>query len=834
MKRTWISLALFSASWLFGLSYYNDAQWLIWSIFIATGTGLLIGVQLKKPTAFEVAIAAIMLLPVIKSAPWPYKIAPLFIFAGLVLVTIPIPRRWPQYLSPAFILAGSILLIQSICIFCYTYVTSRSHELPGFISYLLCGVTRTIGIPSAFNGLNLALYTQRLVHQLGTTWELFFDLATAAFLFGGIIILCLCKSKDTNLKKQLGIFVISIILWLPVRAAIIISIFMHRALETEYESELALVPQFWNRWLLLLLLVGPVLIAIRFVHESFNKYHEPSIIPEIPRYKTIGVAVMIFIGSFLILSALWLDMPGERKNERIMVDEFHSTWERTDKPFDTEWYGQDSGYNYACIYDYCSRFYNMSRLTTAIDKTTLNNCDVLIVKVTTSRYTPDEVANIEDFVKQGGGLMLVGEHTSVFDSGTHINDIAKVFGFKFRYDCLFDMDTTFEQLYNRSLVPHPIIQYMPYLNFAVSCSIEPMTGIGRAAIRSTGLKNLTADYHVSNYYPQPDDLAQMRYGAFTQLWTTHYGKGRVAAFTDSTIFSNFATFEPGKIELLLGMIEWLNYKNLRFHVTALLLISGIIISIAGIILSKKLNSIWLIIISSALLGWVAASAGAKTIHKYTMPEPQAKRPMINVTIDRTVCNTPLSRSGFISGQKNGFGIFERWILRLGYFTARKEGIDAISGDLVVFMYPNLTVSDEFRKALVDYVTNGGKILILDSPENTGSKANSLLYPFGINIDRTTSQKGQLKSPENWPTANIDAAYPIEGAEPFLRINNISIGASLNFGKGSVTVISFASIFADSSMGITGDIVPDAEQRKVFDIEFNILKRIISEQERQDN
>ena len=124
-----------------------------------------------------------------------------------------------------------------------------------------------------------------------------------------------------------------------------------------------------------------------------------------------------------------------------------------------------------------------------------------------------------------------------------------------------------------------------------------------------------------------------------------------------------------------------------------------------------------------------------------MPLPEAKRPMINVTIDRTVCDAPLSRSGFISGQKNGFGIFERWILRLGYFTARKKGIDAISGNLIVFMQPNQTVENEFREALVNYVTNGGKIFILDSPENLDSTANSLLYPFDTKVSLKLPKTG---------------------------------------------------------------------------------------------
>ena len=849
MKRTWISLALFSESWLFGLSYYHNAQYIIWALLIAAGIAILLGVEIRKPTSFEAGLAAILLLPVIKMAPWPYRLAPLLIFAGLVFVTIPVPRRWPRILASAFLLAGTVLAIQSIAILGYEYITSRSHELPRLISYLVYGIARIVGITSAYDGSNIAMYTQRTVHLLGATWEMFFDPATFAFLFGGIVILLLCKSKDTNLLKQTAFLIISIAAWLPVRAALIMTIFMNRALRTEYESDLALVTQLWNPWLLMLLLTGPVLIVLRFVHKPFELEQIFAPQSENQHYRIIFITALTFLGSFLLVSGFLFDMPGTRKNERVFVDEFHSKWERTDKPYDTEWYGQDSGYNYACIYDYCSRFYNMSRLNTSIGKTALENCDVLIIKVPTSRYEPNEIQIIENFVRNGGGLMLVGEHTSVFNSGTYINDIARVFGFRFQYDCLFDIDTTFEQLYEPPAVPHPIIQNIPPLNFAVSCSIDPGISFGKAVIRSTGLKNLSADYHASNYYPQVENRAEMRYGAFIQLWSKRYGKGRVVAFTDSTIFSNFATFEPGKAELMLGMIEWLNHKNARFNLTVFLIISGLIIVFSSVVVRLRSSSrntaddnrneqrnrttlydscSWLIIITSIMFGWAVASASARTIHKYSMPLPEAKRPMINVTIDRTVCDAPLSRSGFISGQKNGFGIFERWILRLGYFTARKKGIDAISGNLIVFMQPNQTVENEFREALVNYVTNGGKIFILDSPENLDSTANSLLYPFDININRTTSYKGQLKAPENWPVINIDSALRIEGADPFLWAGNIPIAASLRFGKGTVTVLTFGSRFADANMGTTGDVVPGAELQKVFDLEFEILKRIISD------
>ncbi len=826
---------MLSASWLFGLSYYHQAQLWVWAIFVAAGTALLIGVQTRRPTAFEAVAAGIMLLFAVRLAPWPYRMAPLLIFAGVVLFTVPVPRRWPGALASALFVSGSILTVQTPVILAYKYVTSFSHELARPVSYLIYLVSRLLGIHSTLNGSNLALYTPRAVHLLGTTWELLLDPAMLSFLAGGFVLLFICKSdsqqesnKRFSLIKRLAVFVLVIAAWLPVRAAVLVAIFLHRALRTEYDASLALVTQFWNQWLLSVFLLGPVLLALRFIRlSSAGSSQILADVPEIPRSKHIKFIALAFAGSFLLVAGLLLDIPGHSRGGRVFVEEFHSDWERTDRPFDTEWYGQESGYNYARIYDYLTRFYEMSRLETAADDVSLANCDVLVVKVPTKRYTPQEVSAIESFVRRGGGLMLVGEHTNVFNSGVYLNDIAQVFGFRFNYDCLFGIDTTFEELYRLPLVPHPIIQNMPPLNFAVSCSINPGKSLGRAVICSTGLKNLSADYHASNFYPQVENRAIMRYGAFVQLWTCRYGKGRVVAFTDSTVFSNFATFEPGKAELMLGMLNWLNRSNVGFNPATLFVILSILSFVGALVFARGRQGIWLTVVGTVFFGWAIAVVSVQTVHKYSMPPPAAKRSMVNVTIDRTVCDAPLSMSGFISGDKNGFGIFERWILRLGYFTARKKGADALTGDLVVFTLPDLTVENKFREGLVNYVANGGNILVLDSPANTRSTVNSLLYPFGISVNRSAQRSGQLKAPQNWPVIKIDSAYQIEGGEPFLWADSFPVAARKSFGKGTVTVIGFGSRFADAYMGVTGDVIPSDELRKVFDLQFAILRDIVA-------
>jgi hypothetical protein len=948
MKRAWVGLALLSVSWLFGLRYYHAEAWVTWTVLILVGTVLLTRVRLRAPGKAASALALALLLPSVAVAPWPYRSAPLLIVAGLALHLAPIPRRWPKTLGVAALMAGLILTAQSLAMVAYESITARSHELPHPLALVLLGLARLLGIDAALDGSDLALYSVRTVHRLGATWELLLDPPTLCFLVGGIALLwsranhrspirsdtsgvpmsLRAAQRRSNLNPWGGrllryarndmlwraegrlaiILVVLTVLWLPVRAALLMAMLLHRALHTEYDTPLALMNQFWNPWLLLVLLLVPVLLAIRFVRTSLEESTDSpestgemvgtaqgsqtqNAVPGAPhptRRRVLALA-FVFVGVFLLCFGLLWDPAGRHKEGRILVDEFHSTWEPTGRPFDTEWYGEESGYNYACIYDYCSRFYQMGRLTARIDEATLQNCDVLVVKVPTSRYASEEVAAIERFVKKGGGLLLIGEHTNVFDTGTHLNDIARRFGFRFRYDCVFDIDAVFEQRWQRPVVALPIVQSLPSFDFAVSCSIDPGASLGRAVIRSTGLRNLPADYHVSNFYPQVEDHAYSRYGAFVQLWTTRRGAGRVAAFTDSTVFSNFSTFEPGKAELMLGLLEWLNHRNAAPDGRLVLLLNGLVLGLAGLsgpsrILNRILDGLvfglggligsrWIskrglkktsaanpqsaIMSSPALTGgrnpqspilllalgmsaWALAVVGVRAVHRHGMPLPKPVRPFVHVVMDRTVCDTPLSKSGFLAGEANGFGIFERWILRLGCFTSRRRGPEALTGDLVVFTYPSRTVTDEFREAVVRYVAAGGKVLVVDSPENTASTANSLLYPFGLSLDSSRTLNGSVvavgkRSPTqnpappatNPPGVPVEAAYKVAGGEPVITLEGTAVAATARHGQGSVTAVGFGSRWADARMGVTGDVVPDPELRRVFDLEFTLLRDILS-------
>lgn len=774
-------------------------------------------------------------------------------------------------------LSGLVLGVQAVALLGYRTLTSYSHELPPPLPAWLGYCLRWAGIESGVEASALMLPTMRQVHALGATWELLVDPATWCFLVAGLVLTAIgaarlrgaattapaplpAQRKMARRQRpaapprtsrwqrltqspawQLGwAWAGAALVWLPLRVTLLAGSMLQRALLTEYEAPLDLMRPFWNTWVLLALglplaawqagWLGRVLERLRAAAggESLLKpLAEAVASPPSPRRAALGALVPAWAGVVLLTLGVVWDPVGARQAGRVAVDEYHSKWEPTDRPFDTEWYGHLSGYNYACIYDYASRFFQMSRLTAPLDEQSLAGLDVLVLKVPTAPYTPAEIEAVVRFVNRGGGLLLIGEHTDVFHTGYHLNAVARRFGFEFRYDCLFGIDSVFEQFYVPPFAPHPVVQHVRGMDFATSCSIRPLAPWrGRSVITSTGLKNAPADYHVSNFYPQAVDRADMRYGAFVQLWAARAGRGRVLGFTDSTIFSNFCTFEPGKAELMLGMLEWLNRRDRWGNVRPPLLGAGLVLLGLGGRRLRRSAGLWGVALAGGAGLCALTVAGVRTAQRVQCPPPPPQRPWVQVTLDRTLCEGPLSKNGFIEGKPDGFGIFERWILRLGYFLRREHGPRALSGDLVVFLYPTRPVEAPFLAALERYVAGGGRVLVLDSAENPRSTAAALLAPFGLRLQAHPQPDGVLTNLAGLPAIPVQAARQVEGGTAFSHLHGRPVAAVVRHGRGTVTVLGLGARFTDARMGVTGDVEPDAALRQVYDYQFTLLRRLI--------
>jgi hypothetical protein len=693
-----------------------------------------------------------------------------------------------------------------------------------------------------------------------------------------------------------------VVVWLLVRAGLLMALYLHRVLRSDPDRPLHTMNHFFSPWMLLLLLIVPALLAWRFVrgqnrqiaapapHEEEpdrfaaastrrksngkTQNREPAAVPldtEVPcpplprsplmpsRFRLPVVAGLIGLAVALFTVAIYWCPVGGRKDGRVMVVERHSKWEPTTKPYDTKWYVDpepypdvNSGYNYARIYRYLGQYYDMSRLLEKdkIDDDTLAKCDVLIIKIPTERYSPEEAAAVTRFVEQGGGLLLIGDHTNYEGSSTAMNDITRPMGFIFRDDLLFSFnESPYEQLFVPPAVPHPAVQHVPPMDFAVSCSIDPGSSHGRPVIANTGLWSMGPEYHSwENFLPVPNHCPEMRYGAFVQTWAAQHEKGRAIAFADSTIFSNFCVGQPGKSEVMLGMVEWLNHANPWLDPRPWLLVLGLLPLAAGfwmvinqgtvpIFVSAKMGlspstpasppaGIWLVLLAAGTCGWVIASLAVVGAHRWAMPTPECPTPERRercVVIDRNTSTVPLSKGPDTQGGGEGYGLFEQWLARLDCHTVRKEGPEAFSGDVLVAVCPSRSVPEEFRQQLVRYVDGGGKLLVIDSPENTDSTADKLLSPFGLSINHDRPWKGSLTTAIKVPEVEVANACTVVGGKPVARIGEYPVAATVRHGKGSVMAVGFGSLWNDTRMGETWMLEPDPAVKARYNILFGLLR-----------
>lgn len=850
--RAWLLASGFCGAPVLGTG--ADAEPVHWELLALIGVACMLGYPLPVAHPRDAALGGLLFLLVALLSPWPVGFGPLLVALGLGVGIV--NPDWGRRVGGGLALSGVVLIVLGIVMFGYESLTARSAILPSWISESIVQVARFAQADLAVDGGNIVLFSMRAKHPVAATWSLFADPASVCFLVAGCLLILMdgLQRWRTALLFAAGMFV-----WLIFRAAGLLAVYLHLVLRTKYDAPLEHAGMFWSEWVHLPLLLPAVLFGWRLT-KGAAPAAEPAVVAatEAPAStdplaaRGLAALALLLVAALLLTLAVFYKPSGERKAGRVLIDEYHcrvDDWTRqrwyqkefdttsTLRPYDTEWYGEAAAYNYASLYEYCSRFYTMGRIEKPIDSATLEDCDVLVLKVPSKYYSDDEIAAVRAFVANGGGLFLLGEHTSVFGSSVPLNQLARYYGFEFRYDCLFGMDEVYKQAYEPPMIPHPVIQHVGPMEFAISCSIDPGLSAGWSVMRSSGLKNLDADYHVPNFYPQPNDNPRMLHGSFVQLWSTAAGKGRVLAFTDSTIFANFSFYDPGKSQLFLGILEWLNHRpGMPLWWLTLL---GLVLAGAGVFLLRGAG--WLLALGAVLLGWWLGAVTTRELHRSGVPELVSQQPIFRVAVERELCpGAKLPVGGFIGGGADEFGLFERSVQRLTtphtpkdpgvtWATARGD-LDAcldpkLAADLVLFIHPSEPVDGADAAQLADYVKAGGRVLVLDSALNTSSTANDLVGGLGLTVDRSKTVAGQSKSADGFPVLPIEGAYRVVGGEPITTVDGEVVAAWKQHGKGLVCVVGFGSRFADAKMGVSANIEPDAEARSVYEFEYALLRSL---------
>jgi len=784
MTSLWFSVFAFAMSWWFVVPLYDPPQPLVWTALVLAGVG---------SSVFAVRNVEV---------------------AG---VGSAVPKRVGS-VGLGVAVSTLVLATQAVIVPAYLALAPRFGEARWAVEPV-SAIFRALGVRAGASaqGVLLDTGTANLVYSLN--WEKLGAFTCAMFAIGAVPVLVLWSRRPRRYAVPLLMAIAFVYSMIRIAAVILMS------------SASASVEPFWSGLVTLLTflpLVAVVSGALPLVAPGRLA------LPKVPAgtRRFWFTAALAAAAGVMLVGAFGFNDPGTRKSGRVMIDEGHSDWERTTDAFDTEWYGATSGYNYYNLYGYLDLHYEMSRNFEPIDDEVLAECDVLILKTPTNAYAGEEIASIVRFVRDGGGLWLVGDHTNVFGISTNLNPLAEEFGVHFNHDATYDLSSGNLSEYSPpAVLPHPIAQNMPgAFLFGTSCSLEASPA-ARSVITGLGLKALAADYSQENFFPSVPASERMRFGPLLQGVAVEHGKGRVAAFSDSTVFSNFWMFMPGKPELALSYVEWLNRENTFLRAPLWLLGVGLLLLVTAVWVAQRLGRFGavLAIVLGVLVAVPVAAVGygAATQMSYGLPSPRT--PYVEISFEQQYSDfaLPSTVEGFATDPDKTLSTFYVWTQRLGYVPKLEPSLaEAIDGgDVTVVVRPAAAPTQRDADLLVRYVEEGGRLLVVDDLAAPGSVSGALLEPFGLSADDAPLDAPAIVADgvRGDPVELGTEAGGIVGGTPLLVTQEGDVVcAYAERGEGVVAVLGDAGMFFDDSMGGV-NVVPNARQESINWIEFDLMR-----------
>ncbi len=596
----------------------------------------------------------------------------------------------------------------------------------------------------------------------------------------------------------------------------------------------------WSSSDLFFALIAGFVIAILFPEQTKRTLKEL----ETEKRKAIVIIVLsILVFTILSLQFLTFD-PGAKKQGKILFDEGHGTIESALIPFNTN-YNVSAPFGHEKLVEFLN-LYNYSVETTnrTITKQLLNDCDVLVLIMCGKDYSLDETHTIEDFVRNGGGLLVIGDHTNIGNVMHALNPIIENFGIHMKFDTVWLKTTKKSHLH---YAYHPILWNLNEVYLSVGSSLnifqnaKPVLIAKYADFSDVGDPvNIPRAYLGNEIHDSYEDV-----GDLILIASSKYERGRVVVFSDSTYFQNVAL--PKNYKFVLRVFDWLNREN-ALPTSWVYTLPFLIFAVGIALYYKKEHILPLCFIISIVFALIASSY----INTYYYPEPTFDPLEHKVMLDMSHQSryTTYWESGMWSD--TGLDALYRQILRIGHHPfIENENNKMRYKDLkrystLIIIAPNTPYSREEINAIQMFVNKGGGLLIVDGErreriidpllsEFNITLGSSLIKPELLNNTSLVTQFPYGKFMANFTnhalTQNISSisfANPciVSGGKAIAFIDKQPVMSVIHYGRGRIVVVGDDLFFSNYMLESEQGEPLDQDKLKLT---WNILKYLSGEE-----
>ncbi|MDY6953294.1 MAG: hypothetical protein SWE60_17430 [Thermodesulfobacteriota bacterium] len=794
-----------------------------------------------------------ILVPVVLygvTIPFPYSLGPWVLVSGLALFFFGRNNAMVRSMAPGVLISGLLLTVESLLVPLWYYLGCHDRGL-SWLASLAAKVFAFLGTTCSVNGHTLiAKYTgdYRIIQVTADA----LGLLPGLFIFIGVTLSWLLMDQHKPWKGWLSI----LFLWacyLLARYMVLLWVFLGWA-------DKATITMMWNPLYGVLSFV-PMAVVLALSTKGVSWSGQVRLSWAGFSKGVLGWTILACVAIMAGVAGSSLTDLGTKKGGRVLIDESHSEWEDTMRAFDTKWYGMAATYNYYCLRTFLEHYYHVKVNTEDITSDVLATHDVVILKCPTRMYARKELEALETFVQGGGGLFLIGDHTDVFGTSTNLNHLAKRFGLSFDKNGQWDIYGQFSVYRQPRTLGHPVGKQTPEFLFATGCTLSARVWHEKPII-GYGMMTRRGDYKNKHFFPDEAHYEDREFGLFLQLAGAFQGKGRVLCFTDSTVWSNFSMFYQGKPELLLESLMWLNRSNTWWaHVKPRVLLLSALLAMAAVFLSPsrvELRRHHSIIVACLMMTVVVSSRSVDLAHEWAYKQPEALRDFQKITFDCEHSDIFLeNRFWFpekIDTHTLHYSAFFVSAQRLGIVPqVRDSFFDTLQKDKdpVVIVNPYKRFSEKEVAVFHNFVSQGGKALILDSSERAeDSFAWQLLEPWAIEIvygnaggESDAYQATYLFSEEKNSARSV--AFPardicqVKGGQPrlwYVRAQDrghtheeewAPCLTEVSAGKGKVWACTLSQEFSGLGLG-NPSAIPNRHQQNRYRLVFKILKALVGD------
>ncbi len=266
------------------------------------------------------------------------------------------------------------------------------------------------------------------------------------------------------------------------------------------------------------------------------------------------------------------ERPVEKEGPWILSDHYHARKQnQEDYVLDKRTYNYQGVFGFRRVFDHLERGdYNWtSTRTMELSPERLEGFDTLFINLVSDDrpdFTPDEVQTIMDFVEDGGGLFVIGDHTNVYRHAERVNRFLEPMGIEILFHIAVDFPPQHSVaglgwILVTDFAEHPVTEGVDMISLQTG---GPMLGGGVAFSSDDSFADLWDPEDSGGYYGNwtwDGDEEVEPLGPLEVHNAVEYGEGRVVVAGDQNMFGDAWTHWGDNFEVFMNSMEWVSKQD---------------------------------------------------------------------------------------------------------------------------------------------------------------------------------------------------------------------------------------------------------------------------------